>query len=500
MRESGDHEAVIGLDLGTTSIKAIAFDTDGQPVARAGRPASLTRGADGAAELDPERVADAAEEALAEVVAMAVRLGYAVRRVGLSAAMHSLIPIGPNDAPLALAMTWADLRPQASAEALWRSDAGPQVYARTGTPVHAMSPLAKLLWLRRARPDLFQRATMFAGLKEWLWRRWFGEWAVDASLASATGLYNLRTGQWDSEALELAGVTADRLPRIVPTTYARAGLAPHITQRLGLRAGTLFVTGGSDGALANLGAGALDERRLVVTIGTSLAVRRAVRAPATNPATRVFCYVLGPDRFVTGAASNSGGVTLEWMYHNLLARWADDAVTGGLTSALEEAGQARAEGLFFLPYIAGERAPLWSGETSGALVGLRAEHTAADALRAAVEGLLFNASWLVEQVVDGGPAPEAVIATGGMFRSPWIAQLAADILGLPLIPAGEVDASARGAALLADIAAGARAWEEAGAVGEKRLAEASHIAPRLQKTARYQKKYHRFRALVAALT
>ena len=417
MRESGNREAVIGLDLGTTSIKAIAFDAYGHPLARAERPASLSRGANGAAELDPERVADAAEEALAEAAMAARGEGYTVRRVGISAAMHSLIPIGPNGEPLAPVMTWADLRPQPDAEALWRTPAGPAVYARTGTPVHAMSPLAKLIWLRRARPALFQRAAMFAGLKEWLWRRWFGEWAVDASLASATGLYNLQTGQWDGEALALAGITADRLPRIVPTTYARQDFPPATARRLGLDAGTLFATGGSDGALANLGAGALDERRLVLTIGTSLAVRRGVAQPLTNPATRVFCYVMGPGRFVAGAASNCGGVTLEWMYHNLLARWSGSAASADLSDALEEASHAHAEGLLFLPYIAGERAPLWSGETSGALVGLRAEHTAADALRAAVEGVLFNAAWLVEQVVDGATSPEAVIATGGVFQS-----------------------------------------------------------------------------------
>ncbi len=500
MRESGDHEAVIGLDLGTTSIKAIAFDRNGQLVARAERAASLTRGADGAAELDPERVADAAEEALAGAATAVRSQGYTVRRVGVSAAMHSLILIGLDGAPPTSAMTWADLRPQPDAEALWRSPTGPEVYARTGTPVHGMSPLAKLLWLRRARPDLFQRTAMFAGLKEYMWRRWFGEWVVDASLASATGLYNLRDGQWDSEALELARVTADRLPRIVPTTYARADLALGIAQRLALDAGTLIVIGGSDGALANLGVGALDGRRLALTIGTSLAVRRGVRVPATNTATRAFCYVLGPDRFVSGAASNSGGATLEWMYYNLLAHWADGSAPSALASALEEASHARAEGLFFLPYIAGERAPLWSSDTSGALVGLRAEHTAADALRAAVEGVLFNATWLVEQVIEGSPAPESVIASGGVFRSPWIAQMAADILGLPLILASEVDASARGAALLADIAAGVQAWEEAGTIGEKWLREAPHLAPHPDAMARYQTKYHRFRAIAAALT
>jgi gluconokinase len=489
----------VGLDLGTTGIKATAFDVDGQPIASAERPAGLQRDADGAATLDPERVAGATEEALAEVAEATQRQGCAIRRLGFSAAMHSLIPIGLDGAPLAPAMTWADLRPQPDAEALWRSPAGRDIYTRTGTPIHAMSPLAKLLWLRRAQPELFQRATMFVGLKEWLWRRWFGEWVIDASLASATGLYNLRAGQWDRDALALADITPDRLPRIVPTTYARSDLAPDIARHLGLDGAPLIATGASDGTLANLGVGALDSRWLVVTIGTSLAVRRGVAEPVTDPATRIFCYALGPDRFVSGAASNNGGGVLQWMYQRLLTHWPGDAQPDGLAAALEEASHAHADGLIFLPYIAGERAPLWSGDTSGALVGLRAEHTAADALRAAVEGILFNAAWLMEQVVGGRAAPEAVVATGGAFQSGWVAQLAADILGLPLISAGAVFASARGAALVADIAAGARTWEQAQEVGATELAAAPRIEPRPNEMARYQERYQRFRALAAAL-
>jgi gluconokinase len=237
-----------------------------------------------------------------------------------------------------------------------------------------------------------------------------------------------------------------------------------------------------------------------LTIGTSLAVRRAVSRPVTNPATRVFCYVLGPERFIAGAASNSGGASLEWLYHNLLARWAAHGATAGdLPGALEEASRAHAEGLIFLPYIAGERAPLWSAETSGALAGLRAAHTAADALRAAVEGVLFNAAWLTEQVVENTTPPEAIIATGGVFQSVWIAQLAADILGLPVIPAGGVDASARGAALVADIAAGARTWEQAEKAAGAALAGDARVAPHMAETARHRQRFPAFRQWAHAL-
>lgn len=497
---SGDaREATVGLDLGTTDIKAIVFDASGQLLARAQRSADLRRGADGAAELDPDGVARTAEEALAEAAASVAQQGYHVARLGISAAMHSLIPVAPDGTALAPAMTWADLRPQPDAEALWRSPDGPEIYSRTGTPVHGMSPLAKLLWLRRARPEVFDRAAMFAGLKEWLWWRWFGEWAVDISLASATGLYALRHGAWDADALSLAGVTPERLPRIVPTTYARSDLAPEVARRLGLPVGALIATGGSDGTLANLGVGALEGRRLALTVGTSLAVRRGVAAPTTNPATRVFCYALGPERFVSGAASNSGGALLEWLYRRLLAGFGAPPPPDGLSAALAQAEQASAEGLLVLPYVAGERAPLWSAQTRGAMAGLTIAHGPADVLRAAVEGILYNAAWLVEQVVDGVPQPEVALATGGVLKNAWIAQTAADILGAPLIVAAQVDASARGAALLAEIAAGLRTWVQAEEAARAPLARAPRLEPRPAEVARHRERYQEFRRLAQEL-
>jgi gluconokinase len=497
MTAQSEREATIGLDLGTSSIKVVAFDASGRAVAQAARPSGLKRSADGSAELDPTGVAELTDEALTEVVAAARHAGYIVRRVGISAAMHSLIPVAADGAPLMPAMTWADLRSQAEAIELWRSPAGPGLYMRTGTPIHAMAPLAKLLWLRRMRPEIFQQAAMYAGLKEWLWRRWFGEWAVDDSMASAMGLYNLATEHWDAEALALAGVTTERLPRLVPTTYARADLPDGTARRLGLDDRTLFVMGASDGVLANLGVGAVDGRQLTLTAGTSLAARRGVAAPTTDPATLIFCYALGPSRFICGAASNNGGDALEWLYRSLLTHWS--APKGSLSQALEEARTARADDLVFLPYIAGERVPFWSDATLGALVGLRAEHTAADALRAAIEGVLFNAAWLIEQVTANAGPPDAVIATGGVFQSAWIAELGASIFGLPVTAAGAEDASARGAALLAEIAAGIQTWESATALAAGQSAQSPNFAPNSEDSERYRRNYQRFRALASAL-
>ena len=456
----------IGLDIGTTTIKALAFTGDGQEIARAtATPALLVR--DQRAEQDPQEVYACCLEALAETTSSARQRGYTVARVGISAAMHSILAVSADDTPLTSALLWMDRRAQPQAEALWAAKSGPSLYARTGTPIHAMSPLAKLLWLRQNEPDIWSRSARFVSLKEWIWHRWFNTWEIDASIASATGLYNLQTGDWDAEALQLADVQPEQLSLLVPTTFTRQGMREG--GRLlsaGLTEATLFTIGANDGVLANLGMDAIDPSALVLTIGTSCALRRGSPGPFTDPATRSFCSVLDHNRFIIGAASNSGGVVLDWLGKLLCHDVAGQAhgTNAALTPWLEllqEASLVTTDGLYVLPYVAGERAPLWDADATGLFWGLRLHHERAHLIRAAIEGILFNARWLAEDITEPLPAPYGLFTTGGVLRERWIQQLAADIFQLPVYEGSHSDASSRGAALIADIAAGKADWPTA---------------------------------------
>lgn len=513
----------IGIDLGTTGIKVVAFaatgaaaGTSGEQIALAARPSHLHRSSDGAAELDPRAEQTAIHEALADAVAQAHSHGFTIARIGISAPMHSLLAVDASGAPITPVMTWADLRAQTDAQALWNSPQGPALYERTGTPIHAMSPLAKLLWLRRVHPEIWQRAARFVGLKAWLWYQWFGEWMVDASLASATGLYNLRERQWDAQALTLVGLDAARLPTVVPAHYGHADRLPEAFRAAGVDQGCAIIIGASDGVLANLGVHATDGRRMVVTIGTSLAVRVGSREIRTDAPTRAFCYVLSEERslYILGSPSNSGGSVLDWVYQQGVSAFAPASDASGapaspaetsratlsLDEALAAAGEPaiaeRASGLYFLPYIAGERAPLWTTETTGALVGLRSEHTAIDALRAAAEGIMLNGGWIAEPFLTQPNPPEAIIASGGAFQTAWMRQLAADIFGLPVYEVASIEASARGAALLADLAVGERHWSEM----SEPLSPTSVATPDPARQAAYRAKGDTFRRLARLLS
>src|SRR5579875_3377825 len=403
----------IGVDMGTTDVKAIAFADDGRIVAREDARLTMISETPGAAEQDPRAVYDTVTTITADAAHQARSLGYRVERVGMSAAMHSLLAIGPDDAPLTRALTWMDSRPASQAAALWATPQGKALYARTGTPIHAMSPLAKLLWLRQTRPELLSQAVRFVSLKEYIWHGWLGAWQVDASIASATGMYNLNENKWDAEALSLAGITPNQLSELTPTTLTRGGLREQRLLAEGLTPETPFTIGASDGTLANLGVGALTKERMALTIGTSSAARVGVTSPQTDPQTRPFCYVLANGRFVVGEASNNGGAALDWLARRALLGPAD---VGNLLNAAEK---TNAGDLLFLPYLSGERSPLWDAHAQGAFVGLNTQTDAVHLARAVVEGIAFNACWIASDLMTTVGRPQMFIASGRLLETGW---------------------------------------------------------------------------------
>ncbi len=499
-----DKHCTLGVDIGTTSAKAVAFAPDGATIAQAEAGIALLSGetgpfggtglaadhpASGIAEQDPVAVVTAVNHAVVQAVRQAQQLDYEVDRVGVSAAMHSVILVGPDDAPLTHALLWMDNRARNAADALWQSAEGKAIYARTGTPIHAMTPLAKLIWFHQTEPKLLAHAARIVSLKEWVWHQWFGAWEIDASLASATGLYNLAGNAWDGDALALAGLSStERLSRIVPTTYTRTDLRDRTLIDAGIQRGTPFTIGASDGVLANLAVGAIGPEDLVLTIGTSCAVRAGSTRIVTNPDIRSFCYVLDDGRYIVGAPSNSGGVVLDWLYNHLLRPSDAPNKAEAFAQAMSDAGQIDSDGVICLPYLTGERAPLWDSDVTLTLTGLSLRHTPLHIIRAAVEGIIYNAYWLASGIFEQAGKPSHVIASGKVLEQEWIRQLVADVFGVPVVDASDTDASAAGAALIADIAAGARQWPTQAIVNE-----ATTLHPHDHETQQHH--YQAFRAV-----
>ncbi|WP_434743010.1 gluconokinase [Micromonospora sp. SH-82] len=449
-----DHHrpVVVGVDIGTTSTKAVAYDTRGRPLGTHSVGYPLDAPFPGRAEQDPDLIHAAVLETVRTVVS---GLDRPVAGLSFSSALHSLIGLDADGEPLTPVVTWADSRAGRQAERLRAAVTGLALHQRTGTPLHPMAPLPKLVWYAEQKPDLHARVAHWVGIKDLILLRLCGELVTDHSLASGTGLLDIHRLAWDSQALDIAGITGGHLPRLVPTTTVLPGLTPEAARATGLPVDTPVVVGAGDGPLANLGLGAVRPGVLACSIGTSGALRVMVERPAVDPLGGVFCYALTEDRWVVGGAVNNGGIVLGWAgdalapeLNGVAAGDPDGRPTEEELLALAARAPVGSGGLIMLPYLLSERAPHWSSLPRGAYVGLTHGHRREHLVRAALEGVCQQLALVLRSVQAAGNEIREVRASGGFARSPLWRQMLADVLGMPVrFPAGH-EGSGFGAALL----------------------------------------------------
>jgi gluconokinase len=442
---SGD--VVIGVDIGTTSTKSVAYTVAGEAVAEHSIGYPLNEPSPGYAEQDPAVILDAVRATVAQV---ARDCEGRVRGLSFSTAMHSLIGLAEDGTPLTPSVTWADSRASAQAERLRGGPIGLPLHRRTGTPIHPMSPLTKLIWFREQEPALVRKVTHWVGIKEYVLLNLVDGLLMDHSVASGTGLMNIHTLAWDDEALRLAGIVAEQLPELVPTTHLLPPLTAEAAAALGLPADTPLVIGAGDGPLANLGSGAVRPGVVSATIGTSGAMRVMVEDARVDPLGGVFCYALTESRWAVGGAINNGGLVLNWAGDALAPDLESDTERTPYDALFDLAASVPpgCGGLIMLPYLQSERAPHWSSLPRGVYVGLTREHRREHLVRAALEGVCQQLATVLGSVRAAGNEVREIRATGGFARSPLWRQMLADVLGLDVgFPAGH-EGSSFGAALL----------------------------------------------------
>jgi gluconokinase len=443
---------VLGLDVGTTGTKVVAFGLDRPWRQVTIREYPLLEPEPGQQTQDPAAVLDAVTDALAACVAAcgdAEVVGLAV-----SAAMHGLVGLDVHRRPLTPLLTWADARATEETRTLRAGDLGRTLHQNTGTPVHPMSPLTKLMWMVRHEPELAAEVRWWLGMKDLVLLELTGELVTERSSASGSGLLELATGRWYPTALELAGIGAHHLPEVAEPTAIRP-LTALVAARTGLPVGLPVVLGAADGPLGNLGTGAVRPGQVGLSLGTSGAARAVVQTPPAELDESLFCYVLTDHAYVVGGAISNGGFVVRWA-GSALAPDIEGAPARHRDAALIElaaTAPAGSDGLVMLPYLLSERAPLWDPDLSGAFLGLRRSHTRAHLIRAAIEGVSLQLSLIVDQLDRLEPVIE-VRVTGGAFRSTLWREVLAGALGRPITVVGQAEGSALGAAALGLVALG----------------------------------------------
>jgi gluconokinase len=440
-------QVVLGIDLGTTATKVVAVDGAYRVVSTVERPAPLRTGRQGEAVHDPETVLAGVVEAVRESAGLCAGRGLTVVALSFSAALHTLLALDSSGEPLTSALSWADTRAAGIAGRLRAAGGADALHRVTGTPVHSMSPLTKLAWFTAHEPDLVRRTATWCGLKDYVLSRFTGRLVTDLSCASATGLLDMRTTRWHGPALDIAGVSGDRLPQLVQPT-AVFTLLPEAAAALGLPAGLPVVAGAGDGPLASLAVGAIEPATAALSLGTSGALRVVRDRPGVDERCRVFCYYLTDGLWVLGGAVSNAGV---------VAQWAAESFGGAdVADLLKEAAQVEpgAEGLIALPHLLGERAPWWDPDARGALIGLRRGHGRAHMTRAMIEGVGQQLALVRDSLLAADAPITSVRATGGALRSPLWAEIVAAALDMPLEITDDAAGSGFGAALLARHALG----------------------------------------------
>jgi gluconokinase len=437
------NELVVGVDIGTTSTKAIAYDVSGRVVASHAVACPLREPRPGYAEQDPQEILTAVLQTISRIAA---RCGGQVRALSFSSAMHGLIGLDSHGSPLTPVITWADQRASAQAERMHTSAGGLALHRRTGTPLHASAPLPKLAWFGEEEPELAARVRYWAGIKDYVLSQLTGVLVTDHSMASATGLLDIHQLRWDPEGLQLAGISADQLPELVPTTTVLPGLLESTARAAGLAPTTPLVVGAGDGPLASLGLGAVRPGTAACSIGTSGALRVTVEYPVVDEKGRTFCYALTDRRWVTGGAISNGGLVLDWCGDALAPEPGGQRADELLRQAADM--PPGCGGLIMLPYLHSERAPHWTSLPRGAYIGLTSEHRRGHLIRAALEGVCQQLRLVLESVCASGNEVHAIRATGGFARSALWRHMLADVLAMPVGFARSHEASSFGAALL----------------------------------------------------
>ena len=493
---------VIGHDLGTSTHKAVALAADGTLRAHASAALTTESPQPGWAEQDPHAWWAAVVVTTRALIASGEINPAAVKAVSFSAQMQGTLPVDASGRPLAPAMIWLDQRAGREAQEATRglirvAGYGPVRFAKWlyltgGAPaLNGMDPLAKILWLRDNRPEIWAQAHKVLDVKDYLLLRCTGRFVTSYDCGNLTWLMNTRTPGWSKTLLSMVGVPEVKLPELVPCTTVVGGLTPEAANEMGLRPGTPVVAGAGDVCAMTVGVGALREEDVHLAVGTSSWITTHVDGRYLDALGYVasMCSAY-PGKNVIVATQQTAGASVQWVCTQLLGRDTSPA-TYAAFDALVESCEPGAAGLFFAPWMAGERTPIDDRFARAGLWNLSLGHETRHVARAVYEGVALNTRWALGRVerLAGRRASELRFAGGGARSATWC-QVLADVLDRDVLQMVEPQlAAARGAAM---IAAHAQGWAEDFASLARLAVVARRYRPRPEWRGLYDERYAAF--------
>ena len=484
---------VLGIDVSTTATKAVLIDESG-----------AVRGVGAAeygfevpqplwSEQEPSLWWDGAVAAIRSVLASTGTAGNDVAAIGLTGQMHGLVLLDDRNEVLRPAILWNDQRTAAECDAIRKAVGAERLIAITGNDALAGFTAPKLVWVRDHEPEIWRQIAHVLLPKDFVRLRLTGDHAVDKADGAGTILFDLAARDWSPEILDALAIDRRWLPETFEGPVVTGSVSAAAAAATGLRAGTPVVAGGGDQAANAVGVGAVVEGTVALSLGTSGVIFATTNQPLSEPAGRVhsFCHAV-PDRWHLMSVMLSAAGSLRW-FRDALAPGVEFADLVGRAAEVPSGS----EGLFFLPYLTGERSPHPDPLARGAFVGLTVTHDRRHLTRSVLEGVAFGLRDGLDLMIEAGmPAPRQIRASGGGTASPLWRQILADVLGAEIATVTTSEGAAFGAGILAAVGAG---WFPAvGAATDAWVATTVVAAPGPD-AAIYHERHAGYRALYPAL-
>jgi xylulokinase len=463
--------APLGLDLGTTAVKALICDAQGRVLGRGAAEHPISQSFPGAAEQDPEDWWTAA--VLAVKQALSAYGGNEIAAIGLTGQMHGTVLLDNENSPVMPAIIWADTRSSSEVREITSLIGVQRLIEIAGSPLATGFQAGTVKWVQNNFPDKWRQVKKVLLPKDYLRFLLSGAFATDPSDASGTLLLDVNTRQWSDEILESVRIDRAQLSKILPSEAITGTLTPRAAEQLGLPPGIPIVAGGGDAPCGAIGAGVIESTSMLLTISTGAQALVPSRTPSVDTSGRMhtFCAALAPTDDQAGwyhmGATMVAGLAMRWLRDEVFALPAHsgyDEMTAWASMAPTGAG-----GLIFLPYLAGERTPHMNPNARGMFLGLSARHSRGHLVRAVMEGVAFALYDAYEVIKEAGAEPTKVVLAGGGAKSQLWQHIFADIFDMTVSPLQTAEQSARGAALLAgaglgwfDTATAAKDWASYG--------------------------------------
>jgi xylulokinase len=494
---------ILAHDLGTTGNKATLYDREGRLVGSAFHAYDTEYAHTGWAEQNPDDWWRAVCGSTRELLMRTSTRPDEVACIAFSGQMQGVVPLKADGTPLRSAIIWADQRAVEQVRRLSERIPPSEVYRITGHRLSVAYSLPKILWIRDHQPEIFAATHKFTHAKDAIIARLTGAFVTEPSDASGMNLYDLEGGAWSGRILEAAELDDAKLPRIVRSVDVVGEVLPSVAEEVGVPAGTPVVAGGGDGACASVGAGSVSAGVTYSYVGSSSWIGTATSAPIYDPTERTFTFGhVVPGLFIPMGTMQAAGASYQWARDQLAGLERQSAQALGvspyaLMNTVAEGSPAGANGLLFLPYLLGERAPRWNPNARAAFLGLTIRHTHADMLRAVMEGVAFNLRVILEALTAQSGAVDAIRVIGGGTSSRLWASIMADVYGVPLHRLTILEeATSMGAAVIGGVAVGLYPDFN---IAAQMNPVADVIAPNAAHRPRYDALYQAFEAAYHAL-